>query len=124
VWRPASAEEPEDGLPDRGREEQLDERLALRNGAGEEADQTEGATRITLRPHDPATVHPGKANPEQTCSTIVEYLPPCGGSMPEPAGGVRRRFGKGLLTGHHFRKQPPGDRSERETVMGMAKGEP
>ena len=58
------------------------------------------------------------------CSTIVEYLPPCGGSMPEPAGGVRRRFGKGLLTGHHFRKQPPGDRSERETVMGMAKGEP
>ena len=27
VWRPASLDEPEDGLPDRGREEQLDERL-------------------------------------------------------------------------------------------------
>ena len=49
---------------------------------------------------------------------------PRSGSMPESAGGIRRRFGKGLLTGHHFRKQPPGDRSERETVMGMAKGEP
>jgi hypothetical protein len=49
---------------------------------------------------------------------------PRSGSMPESAGGVRRRFGKGLLTGYHFRKQPPGDRSERETVMGMAKGEP
>ena len=55
VWRRASVEEPEDGLPDRGREEQLDERPALHNGAGEEADQTEGATRITLRPHDRAT---------------------------------------------------------------------
>jgi DNA end-binding protein Ku len=55
VWRPASVEEPEDGLPDRGREEQLDGRPALRNGAGENADQTEGATRITLRPHDPTT---------------------------------------------------------------------
>jgi DNA end-binding protein Ku len=27
----------------------------LRNGAGEEADQAEGATRISLRPHGPAT---------------------------------------------------------------------
>ena len=55
VWRPASVEEPEDGLQDRGRQEQLDEPTALRTGAGEEADQTEGATRITLRPHDRAT---------------------------------------------------------------------
>jgi len=49
VWRRASVEEPEDGSPDRGREEQLDERPALHNGAGEDADRTEGATRITLR---------------------------------------------------------------------------
>ena len=55
VWRPVSVEEPEDGLQDRGRQEQLDERPALHNGAGEDADQNEGATRITLRPHDPAT---------------------------------------------------------------------
>jgi DNA end-binding protein Ku len=55
VWRPASVEEPEDGLSDQVRERQLDERPALRNGAGKDADQTEGATRITLRPHDPAT---------------------------------------------------------------------
>ena len=55
VWRPASLEEPEDGLSDQVREKQLDERAALRNGAGEDVDQTEGATRITLRPHDPAT---------------------------------------------------------------------
>ena len=51
VWRPASVEELEDGFS----EKQLDERPALRNGAGENADQTEGAARITLRPHDPAT---------------------------------------------------------------------
>jgi DNA end-binding protein Ku len=55
VWRPASVEEPEDGFSDQVREKQLDERPALRNGAGENADQTEGAARITLRPHDPAT---------------------------------------------------------------------
>src|SRR6516164_652443 len=55
VWRPASVEEPEDGFSDQIREKQLDERPALRNGAGENADQTEGAARITLRPHDPAT---------------------------------------------------------------------
>jgi DNA end-binding protein Ku len=55
VWRPASMEEPEDGFSDQVREKQLDERPALRNGAGENADQTEGAARITLRPHDPAT---------------------------------------------------------------------
>jgi DNA end-binding protein Ku len=48
-------EEPEDGFSDQVREKQLDERPALRNGAGENADQTEGAARITLRPHDPAT---------------------------------------------------------------------
>src|SRR5215813_5826497 len=55
VWQPASVEDPEDGSPDRAREEQLEERPALRNDAGEDADETEGATRITLRPHDPAT---------------------------------------------------------------------
>ncbi len=50
-----SVEEPEDGFSDQVREKQLDERPALRNGAGENADQTEGSARITLRPHDPAT---------------------------------------------------------------------
>lgn len=54
----------------------------------------------------------------------VQNAAPWGGSIPEPAGGVRRRFGEGRLTSHHLRKQPPGDGSERETVMGMAKGEP
>jgi DNA end-binding protein Ku len=44
-----------DGFSDQIREKQLDERPGLRNGAGENADQTEGAARITLRPHDPAT---------------------------------------------------------------------
>jgi DNA end-binding protein Ku len=57
VWRPAPVEEPEDASPDRGREERLDERPVFRrDGAGEEADQTDtGATRIALRPHDPTT---------------------------------------------------------------------
>ena len=71
-----------------------------------------------------AGVHPGKADPEQTVLDNRRIRAPCGGSIPESAGGVRRRFGEGLLTGHHFRKQPPGDRPERETVMGMTKGEP
>ena len=53
VWRPASVEEPEDGFSDQVREKQLDERPGLRNDAGENADQTEGAARITLRPHTP-----------------------------------------------------------------------
>ena len=56
VWRPAPEEELADGLPDRDREKQLDEwPPSRRNGAAEDADQTDGATRITLRPHDPAT---------------------------------------------------------------------
>jgi DNA end-binding protein Ku len=75
VWRPAPAEEQEDTPPDRGRDEQLDEAPALRrDGADQEreeqfndqplsrqdrgsgdADLTGGATRITLRPHDPTT---------------------------------------------------------------------
>jgi hypothetical protein len=39
-----------------GREEQPGKRPALRrDGADEDADQTSGATRITLRPHDPRT---------------------------------------------------------------------
>src|SRR6516165_5974131 len=49
VWRTASLEEPENSLSDQVQEKQLDERAALRNGAGEDADQAEGATRITLR---------------------------------------------------------------------------
>ena len=60
----------------------------------------------------------------RTQQSHVKIRVACGGSIPESAGGVTRRFGEGLLTGHHFRKQPPGDRFERETVMGMAKGEP
>jgi DNA end-binding protein Ku len=56
VWRPAPMEESEDALPDRGREEQQDVRSPLRrDGAGEDADQGGGATRVTLRPHDPTT---------------------------------------------------------------------
>jgi DNA end-binding protein Ku len=56
VWRPAPEEELADGPPDRDREKQLDESPpSRRNGAAEDADQTDGATRITLRPHDPAT---------------------------------------------------------------------
>jgi hypothetical protein len=62
-----------------------------------------------------------RGRPQQSCA---KRRAPCGGSIPESAGGVRRRFGEGLLTGHHFRKQPPGDRPERETVMGMTKGKP
>jgi DNA end-binding protein Ku len=77
VWRPAPAEEPEDTLADRVRAERRDEMPALRDGAGgagerqeeqageqptsrpevggDDADQTGGATRIALRPHDPTT---------------------------------------------------------------------
>jgi DNA end-binding protein Ku len=75
VWRPARMEEPEGALPDRDRDEQLDEAPVSRpDGAGEQwkeqlderlasrrdvlnedADQIAGATRITLRPHDPTT---------------------------------------------------------------------
>src|SRR6516165_6334455 len=59
----------------------------------------------------------------KTWASLAERPPLCG-SILEPAGGIGRRIGEGLLTGHHFRKQPPGDRPERETVMGMAKREP
>jgi DNA end-binding protein Ku len=56
VWRAAPTEEPEDSLPHRGQEEEYREQMALRgDGAGEDADQTGDATRITLRPHDPTT---------------------------------------------------------------------
>jgi hypothetical protein len=65
----------------------------------------------------------GSSDPEQTVLDNRRIRAPCGGSIPESAGGVRRRFGEGLLTRHHFRKQPPGHRSERETVMSMAKGD-
>src|SRR5690348_15388201 len=67
----------------------------------------------------PIGVHGGKVAAEQTVlnNLVLKEVPPCGSSIPESAGGVRRRVGEGLLTGHHFRKQPPGDWSERETVM-------
>jgi DNA end-binding protein Ku len=57
VRRPAPVEEPEDVPPERSREEHPVERPVFRrDGAGEQADQTEtAATRITLRPHDPTT---------------------------------------------------------------------
>ena len=56
VWRPTAVQEPQDALPYRGREEQLDERPALRrDGADEDADHTAAAFRIMLRPHDSTT---------------------------------------------------------------------
>jgi Ku70/Ku80-like protein len=57
VWRPTPVEEPEDVPPELGREQHPVERPVFqRDGAGEEADQTEtAATHITLRPHDPTT---------------------------------------------------------------------
>ena len=76
---------------------------------------------------------PRQADPVKPSSTILcqktwaslAWRPPrCGSSILEPAGGIGRRIGEGLLTGHHFRKQPPGDRPQRKTVMGMAKREP
>jgi hypothetical protein len=56
LWRPAPAEESEDDLPDRGREEHAHARPAVGNDdAGEYVDQTGPATRVTIRPHDPRT---------------------------------------------------------------------
>jgi hypothetical protein len=55
---------------------------------------------------------------------VTECAPRGAASISESAGGVRRRFGEGLLTSHHLGEQPPGDGAECETVMGMAKGEP
>ncbi len=53
VWRTAPAEELEDSLPDRGREERADARRAERSS--DDAEQTGPATRVTIRPHDLAT---------------------------------------------------------------------
>jgi DNA end-binding protein Ku len=56
VWRPALAEEPEDDLPDGGREAQTYARSAVGDDdPGDETDQTGPATRVTIRPHDPRT---------------------------------------------------------------------
>jgi DNA end-binding protein Ku len=58
VWRPAPAplEEPEDDVPDRGRDERAPERQAIgRDDYGDDADESAAATRITIRPHDPST---------------------------------------------------------------------
>jgi DNA end-binding protein Ku len=58
VWRPAPAplEEPEEDVPDRGREEREEERPALgRHDHADGADEAGCATRITIRPHDPRT---------------------------------------------------------------------
>jgi DNA end-binding protein Ku len=56
VWRPAAVEEPEDNLPEQGREARTDTQPAVRcDDSADDADQTSSATRITIRPHDPTT---------------------------------------------------------------------
>jgi len=42
----------------------------------------------------------------------------------EPAGCIARRLGEGRLSGHYLGEQSPGYGSQREAVMGVAKGEP
>ena len=59
VWRPASVDEGEDGLPDRGRGQDTGNTsgatMVARDADEDVADQSSAATRITLRPHDPRT---------------------------------------------------------------------
>src|SRR5438874_5563074 len=59
VWRPASVDEGEDGLPDRGRGQDAGNTsgatMVARDADEDVADQSSAATRITLRPHDPRT---------------------------------------------------------------------
>ena len=61
VWQPAPTpnDEPQDDLPDRGRGQDIPDTsgatMAARDVAGDVADQSRAATRITLRPHDPGT---------------------------------------------------------------------
>ena len=59
VWRPASVDEGEDDLPDQGRGQDNHDTsratMAARDAEQDVADHSRTATRITLRPHDPAT---------------------------------------------------------------------
>ena len=59
VWRPASVDEGEDGLPDPGRGQDTGNTsgatMVARDADEDLADQSSAATRITLRPHDPRT---------------------------------------------------------------------
>ena len=59
VWRPASVDEGEDGLPDPGRGQDTGSTsgatMVARDADEDVADQSSAATRITLRPHDPRT---------------------------------------------------------------------
>jgi len=58
VWRPAAANEPDADLPDRDRDKQVahpSRPQVVDPGAADGADQTDAATRIALRPHDPRT---------------------------------------------------------------------
>ena len=58
VWRPAPVDLDEDELPDRGEGQQgsaPSARRLLADDASPEEDQSPVATRVSLRPHDPAT---------------------------------------------------------------------
>ena len=58
VWQPAPVDVDEDDLPDRGGGRQGSAPSAprlLADDASLDGDQSSGATRVTLRPHDPAT---------------------------------------------------------------------
>ncbi len=58
VWQPRSMEEPEGELPDEGREQEsigASRPAVIRDDTGPAEDQSDAATRITLRPHDPST---------------------------------------------------------------------
>jgi non-homologous end joining protein Ku len=58
VWRPAPVDLDEDELPGRGEGQQgsaPSARWLLADDASPEEDQSPAATRVTLRPHDPAT---------------------------------------------------------------------
>src|ERR1700730_17399915 len=58
VWQPAPVDVDEDDLPDRGGERQGSAPSAprlLADDASLDGDQSSGATRVTLRPHDPGT---------------------------------------------------------------------
>jgi DNA end-binding protein Ku len=58
VWQPAPADEAEDESPEQRRSEELGEPsrpALLPRSDGHDAGETWGATRITIRPHDPRT---------------------------------------------------------------------
>jgi hypothetical protein len=80
VWQPALAEEPEDNEPDRSRKQETSgtpRGPALHDDSGLEPDQSDLATRIMLRPHDPDTG-------EEIKRQEVVTLQICG------SGGLRR----------------------------------